>query len=67
MCVSPQALLSAVVNRVESGGKVPDANELRALIGAGCTKEHLREAFERGAARAPTARFADALAVVSSL
>lgn len=67
MCVSPQALLSAVVNRVQSGGAPPDASELRALIGAGCKKEQLREAFERGAARAPSARFGEALASLDAV
>jgi hypothetical protein len=67
MCINPGALASALANRIESGGAPATESEVRALLGSGCTKEELRLAFERGASRAPSHRFTDALMLLDRL
>jgi hypothetical protein len=45
MCVSPHALLSALLLRAKSGGAAPSREELIALLGAGCAREDVRRAL----------------------
>jgi hypothetical protein len=45
MCVSPHALLSAVVLRMKGGGAAVTRDELLALLGAGCAREDVRRAL----------------------
>lgn len=67
MCILPGALVSALANRIEAGGPAPTEAELRALLGSGCTKAELEEAFTRGASRKPDARFDEALRTLHGL
>lgn len=46
-CVNTHALLSALVLRVERDGYEVTANDLRALLGAGCKREDVERAFAR--------------------
>jgi hypothetical protein len=63
MCISPAALLSALVLRLQKGGARVTREELEAVLAAGCTREDLRAAFERGDGDA----FAAARALLGSL
>lgn len=47
MCVTAHALLSALVARLEKGGADATADELRAIIGAGCLREDIEAALAR--------------------
>lgn len=40
-CVSPQALLSALVSRAAREGYVPTREELATLVSLGCTREEI--------------------------
>jgi hypothetical protein len=46
MCVPVQALLGALVLRVEAGAE-PTPDEIATLIAAGCTEEEVRRALDR--------------------
>jgi hypothetical protein len=45
MCVSPQALLSALVLRVRGGGSAVTRDEIVAVLAAGCTRESVKAAL----------------------
>ena len=64
MCVSPSALVSALVRRIEEG-YVPTIQDLRALLGSRCTKAEIKEALERN--RQKSDRFDQALALLESV
>jgi len=67
MCVSPQALVSGLLLRIERDDHVPASAEIAALLALGCSREDLRRAFaERGAAR-PDRPFARAIALLDAL
>jgi hypothetical protein len=67
MCVSPQALVSGLLLRIERDGHVPEPREIAALLALGCSRDDLRRAFaERGAAH-PDRPFAHAIALLDAL
>jgi hypothetical protein len=67
MCVSPQALASGLILRIERDGHVPASREIAALLALGCPRDDLRRAFtDRGAERADSP-FARALALLDAL
>ena len=67
MCVSPQALVSGLILRIERDGHAPARGEIAALLALGCRPDDLRRAFaERGAAR-PDRPFARALELLDVL
>lgn len=47
MCVTPHALLSALVSRLRKGGPDATRRELDTLVGAGCTREEVLAALSR--------------------
>jgi hypothetical protein len=47
MCVSPQALLDAIVARVRDGGERVERRDLETLLAARCTHAQIVSAFER--------------------
>ncbi len=46
-CVSPQALLSALVHRATHEGYVPTRADVEAVIAAGCSKEEVVRMLDR--------------------
>ena len=46
MCVSPGALLSALLYRMDHEQYRPTEEDLRGLLGSGCREEQLRRALE---------------------
>lgn len=46
-CITPQALLSALVHRATREGYVPTRADLEAVIAAGCTKEEVVRMLDR--------------------
>ena len=63
MCVSPQALVSALILRIEQEGVVPTSDELATVMGAGCRREDIRRRLATLAAARPELPFAQAIAV----
>lgn len=45
-CITPQALLSALVRRVAQGGPSPSRAELEAVLGVGCSEGEVLSRFE---------------------
>jgi hypothetical protein len=61
MCVSPHALLSALVNRVRRGGAAVTRDEVVAVLGAGCSRDDVQRALaELGTGEDLLASIADA-------
>ena len=56
MCVRPDALLSALVFSMREHCREATAQELGALLGAGCSRDEVRRALSAYADRAPFAR-----------
>lgn len=52
MCVTAHALLSALVARLEKGGAAATAEELRAIVGAGCPRADVDAALARASGEA---------------
>jgi hypothetical protein len=46
-CITPQALLSALVGRAARDGQEPTAADLRAVLKLGCTREEIAARFEQ--------------------
>lgn len=67
MCISPEALLSALLRGIERDGAIPSAAELAAVIGAGCRKEDVRKRLIALAAERPDRPFPQAIAVLDAL
>ena len=44
-CITPQALLSALVGRVQRGGSAPTLDELRAVLDVGCSRDEVHARF----------------------
>jgi hypothetical protein len=51
-CISPHALLSALVGRLERGGPDARADELVAIVGAGCPRADVEAALARASGEA---------------
>jgi hypothetical protein len=49
MCVTAHALLAALVSRLESGGPDARADELIAIVGAGCPRADVEATLRRTA------------------
>jgi len=67
MCISPEALVSALILRIERDGDLPTPAELAAVIGAGCRQEDIRHRLATLAAERPERPFAQAIAVLDAI
>jgi len=67
MCISPDALLSALILGIERDGAVPTAAELAAVMGAGCRREDIRRRLAALAAERPERPFAQTIAVLDAI
>jgi hypothetical protein len=66
MCIPVDSMLWALIARVRDDGYLVTDTDLRALLGSGCSREHLREVLER-ASPGNTSAFVRALEVLSTL
>lgn len=60
-------MLWALVARIRDDGYRVSRDDLRALLGSGCSQARAREVLEREAARHPGAPFAAAIEALASL
>ena len=67
MCISPHALVSGLLLRIERDGYVPASSEIAALLALGCSRDDLRRAFAERAAAHPDRPFARAIALLDAL
>ncbi len=66
MCIPVDSLLWALVARIRDEGYLVTAQDVRALLGSGCTPARFREVAARVAGAADAAAFAHALRVLDS-
>jgi len=66
-CISPQALVSALILRIEREGIVPSEKELAAVLGAGCPREDMRARLVERARACPDRPFAEAIALLDAI
>jgi hypothetical protein len=67
MCIPVDSMLWALVARIRDDAYIVRRDDLRALLGSGCTPARAREVLEREAAAHPGAPFAAALDALGSL
>jgi hypothetical protein len=67
MCVSPEALVSALILRIERDGVLPSSADLATVIGAGCGREDIRSRLAALAERRPERPFAEAIALLDAI
>jgi hypothetical protein len=67
MCVSPEALASALILRIEREGVLPTSAELVTVMGAGCRREDIRRRLVSLAAARPELPFAQAIAILDAI
>jgi hypothetical protein len=66
MCIPVDSMLWALVARIRDDGYLVTDTDLRALLGSGCSRDHLREVLER-ADRGSAPAFARALEVLGAM
>jgi hypothetical protein len=66
MCVSPEALVSALILRIEREGVLPTSAELATVMGAGCRRDDIRRRLVALAATRPELPFAQAIAILDA-
>jgi len=67
MCIPVDSMLWALVARIRDDAYPVRPDDLRALLGSGCSRQRAREVLEREAAAHPGAPFGAALEVLASL
>jgi hypothetical protein len=67
MCIPVDSMLWALVARIRDDGYGVSRDDLRSLLGSGCTPARAREVLEREAVAHPGAPFAAALEELASL
>jgi hypothetical protein len=67
MCIPVDSMLWALVARIRDEAYLVRRDDLRALLGSGCSPARAREVLERQGAAHPGAPFGAALEVLASL